>query len=235
MTTDLTLAAIVDANPLTTRILERHQLDYCCGGQRTLQQACDELGLDADTIIIELESLDAAQPADWTSLSPAQLVDRIEATHHRYLHEELPRLAALAHKVAGVHGWRHPELNELHTAYLALEQDLKPHLMKEERVLFPMIRELDAATAAPAFHCGSLRNPISMMLIEHDRAGELLAQLRGLSNGYLVPDDACASYKALFVGLEELEADTHLHVHIENNVLFPAVLGLETQLTEATS
>jgi regulator of cell morphogenesis and NO signaling len=165
---------------------------------------------------------------------PAQLVDHLEATHHRYLHGELPRLAALARKVEGVHGDRHPELRRVASTFTELHADLEPHLMKEERVLFPMIRELAGATTAPSFHCGSVDNPIRMMLLEHDRAGELLLELRDLTNGYQPPADGCASYQALYRGLEELEADTHLHVHKENNVLFPAVLALEAALAPAS-
>lgn len=228
-----TLAEIVDANPGAARILEHHQLDYCCGGRQTLAQACDERRLDPAAIIAEL---DAVTPtvADWTTMGPAELVDHIEATHHRYLHEELPRLAALAHKVAEVHGERHAELHQVEATFAELRDDLEPHLMKEERVLFPMIRELANATTTPEFHCGSIDNPIRMMRFEHDRAGELLVQLRDASNGYVTPDDACGSYQALYRGLEELEADTHLHVHKENNVLFPAVEALEAQLAAAT-
>ena len=175
MTPSPTLAAIVDANPASVRILERHQLDYCCGGRRTLEQACAERDLDPAAVLAELGALQPAAAADWTTMEPAQLVDHIESTHHRYLHQELPRLAALTDKVVGVHGTRHPELHRVKVTFTALRDDLEPHLMKEERVLFPMIRELADATTAPTFHCGSVANPIRMMLLEHDRAGELLA------------------------------------------------------------
>ncbi len=230
MTTSPTLAAIIDANPATAGILEHHQLDYCCGGQRTLDQACAERDLDPAAILAELEEVQPEAAPDWTTMSPAALVDHIESTHHRYLHEELPRLAALTDKVLDVHGTRHPELHDVEVTFTELREDLEPHLTKEERVLFPMIRELAAATTAPTFPCGSLANPIRMMLIEHDQAGELLARIREITNGYEPPADACASYQALYRGLAELETDTHLHVHKENNVLFPAVLALEDAL-----
>jgi regulator of cell morphogenesis and NO signaling len=230
MPTSPTLAALIDADPAAARILERHQLDYCCGGQRTLDQACAERNLDPEAVRAELDGAPRA-PATWASMGPAELADHIEATHHRYLHDELPRLAALAATVVGVHGDRHLELHEVAATYAALRDDLDPHLLKEERVLFPMIRELAASTAAPSFGCGSLTNPIRMMLIEHDRAGDLLADLRRITGGYTPPADACASYQALYRGLDELESDTHLHVHKENNVLFPAVLALEARLT----
>ena len=231
MTTSQTLAALVNANPTTARILERHQLDYCCGGQRTLEQACAERDLDPATVLAELDGAQLEPAPDWTTMSPGELVDHIETTHHRYLHEELPRLAALTDKVVGVHGTRHPELHDVAITFAALRDDLEPHLMKEERVLFPMIRELATATTAPTFHCGSLANPVRMMLLEHDQAGELLASLRSITAGFEPPADACASYQALYHGLAEVEADTRLHVHKENNVLVPAVLTLEDALS----
>jgi len=230
-----TLAAIVDANPQSARILERHQLDYCCGGKRTLDEACAELGIDAATVRAELDESPAGPDAEWATMPPAELVDHVETLHHTYLHEELPRLGALCDKVLGVHGDRHPELHQVATTYAELRADLEPHLMKEEQVLFPMIRELTEATDAPAFHCGSLANPIHMMLFEHDRAGELLAELRATTGGYQAPVDACGSYQALYSGLAHLELDTHLHIHKENNVLFPAVLALENELSGAAA
>ena len=129
-----------------------------------------------------------------------------------------------------MHGERHPELVSIAATYSTIRSDLEPHLLTEERIQFPMIRELAAATDSSAFHCGSLRNPISVMLREHDEVGRLLAELRGLTNGYVPPDDGCASYAALFTAFEELEVDTHLHIHKENNVLFPMVVSMEAGL-----
>lgn len=172
----------------------------------------------------------APESVDWAAMTPAALVDHLESTHHAYLRDALRRLGALVDKVAAVHGERHPELGGVRSVFAELRADLEPHLVKEEQILFPMIRELAAATAAPTFHCGSLANPIRVMLGEHDTAGDLLARLRTLTGGYAVPDDGCASYRALYGGLAELEADTHLHVHKENNVLFPAVLATERTL-----
>ena len=233
MTEDPTLAELVTAHAGAARLLERHHLDYCCGGGQRLSAACADQGLDPGQVLGELTALDPRVVPDWAAMGPAELVDHLEATHHRYLHDEFPRLSALAEKVADVHGGRHPELFEVQGTFDELRADLEPHLMKEERVLFPMIRELDAAIAAPAFRCGTLRNPISMMLIEHDRAGELLARLRALTSDYTTPRDGCASYRALYDGLAELEADTHMHIHKENNLLFPAVLEREDRLVSA--
>ncbi|MBX3315101.1 MAG: iron-sulfur cluster repair di-iron protein [Actinobacteria bacterium] len=228
---DSTLGQIVTDHPDLAAELERRGLDYCCGGARTLGDACGDVGLDVDEVLSELASVDAGPPEEWVSFGAAALVDHLEQTHHAYLHDELPRLTALAAKVASVHGATHAELITVRETFDALRADLEPHLAKEEQVLFPMIRELDSATAAPSFHCGSLASPISVMVAEHDRAGVLLAELRHQTRDYTIPADACASYEALYRGLRQLEADTHLHVHKENNRLFPLVRELEAHGT----
>jgi regulator of cell morphogenesis and NO signaling len=228
-----TLADLVTANPGLAIHLDRLGLDYCCGGRRRLAEAVDAAGLDAGEVLDALTGVEPAPDADdWSTMSPAALADHLESTHHAYLRVALPRLCALADKVASVHGERHPELSEVARLVVELRADLEPHLLKEERVLFPMIRELDGATVAPEFHCGTLANPIRVMSQEHDAAGELLALLRATTGNHAVPADGCASYAALYAGLAELEADTHLHVHKENNVLFPAVLADEAALVD---
>jgi regulator of cell morphogenesis and NO signaling len=224
---DTTLAALVTADPGAARVLEQHSLDYCCGGQRTLGSACTAAGVDPDEVMRALSALDDEPEVEWTSMGPGALVDHLEITHHRYLRHELPRLSDLVAKVEAVHGERHPELSDVRLVFDELRVDLEPHLMKEERILFPMIRELESPDTAPSFHCGTLANPIRVMCGEHDLVGALLARLRQLTGGYEVPADGCASYRALYDSLAQLEADTHMHVHKENNVLFPAVIELE--------
>lgn len=234
----LPLGEVVNRLPGSARVLESFGLDYCCGGRRPLEEACTEKGLSVDEVRAALAGLEAEPSPEWTSMGPAELVDHLEATHHRYLHAELPRLEALAEKVASVHGSRHPELLDVLADVKDLREDLEPHLMKEERILFPMIRELAAASASggsPVFHCGSLRNPISVMLAEHDATADLLERMLEHSGGYEVPADGCASFRALYEGLADLEADTHLHVHKENNLLFPAVVALEDQLRSSSA
>jgi regulator of cell morphogenesis and NO signaling len=230
---DATLAELVIACPALAARLDARGLDYCCGGQRSLASAVSAAGLDLAVIMAELGApiTEVGTEPVWEGIGG--LVDHLEATHHAYLHEALPRLVALADKVAGVHGANHPELTDVAGLVQEIRADLEPHLRKEEQVLFPMIRELATASAAPDFHCGTLANPIRVMMSEHDTAGELLVRLRISANGYQVPDDGCASYRALYSGLAELEADTHLHVHTENNVLFPAVLETEHALAPA--
>jgi regulator of cell morphogenesis and NO signaling len=228
--TTKSLGELVTEHPVLARELERIGLDYCCGGRRSLADACETAGLNAYAVASELGALSVmGVPAAWAKLGAVDLVDHIVATHHRYLWSEMPRLAELAAKVASVHGGRRPELLEVQRLLDAIVGDLEPHLTKEERVLFPMISELAASTTVPEFHCGTLANPISVMLREHDQVGELLEDLRRETNGYNVPNDGCASYRSLYDGLAQLESDTHLHVHKENNVLFPMVLRLEQQ------
>ena len=225
--TTSSLAEIIEALPGSRRTFERLGLDYCCGGQRSLGDACADLALDPSAVVDELRLADEEPVPDWASMAPATLVDHLEAVHHAYLHTEMERLTALAEKVASVHGSRHPELADVERTYAELRADLEPHLLKEERILFPAIRQLADGEAPAALPGGSVHAPISVMLRDHDRAGDLLAELRRLTDGYRPPADGCASYQALYEGLAELEADTHLHVHKENNVLFPAVLALE--------
>ncbi|HWJ64313.1 MAG TPA: iron-sulfur cluster repair di-iron protein [Acidimicrobiales bacterium] len=233
LTATSTLAEIVRTAPGSERALEAHALDYCCGGRRRLVDACAETGVDPDAVLAEIDALGPAAPVAWATMRPGELVDHLESTHHAYLHAELPRLSALTAKVVGAHGERHPELAEVQRVFEAVRLDLEPHLAKEEQVLFPMIRELDRASAPPVFHCGSLRNPISVMLREHDAAGELLRRLRDVTGAFSTPGDGCASYRALYDGYARLEADTHLHIHKENDVLFPAVVALEAAVATA--
>ena len=230
-----TLAELVTARPELASRFDALGLDYCCGGQRRLADAVGEAGLDLAAITADLSSIPPRAAADsapeWEGMDG--LVDHLEATHHAYLREALPRLVALADKVAGVHGANHAELTTVAALVHELRADLEPHLLEEEQVLFPMIRELASAGAALDFHCGSLVNPIRVMLSEHDKVGELLAATRAATDQFRVPDDGCGSYTALYAGLAELESDTHLHVHKENNVLFPMVLEIEQALAAA--
>lgn len=232
--TAATLGSLVVEHPAFARPLERFGLDYCCGGERTLAEACGDAGLAVDDVAAVLGAVEDGPREPWASMDPAELVDHLEQTHHRYLWDELPRLSTLVGKVVTVHRERHPELAEVQRCFAEIRADLEPHLLREERVLFPMIRELAGATTAPSFHCGTLANPISVMLREHDIVGDLLARLNRLTARYTPPADGCRSYEACYRGLAELEADTHLHIHKENNVLFPAVLCLEAAVAQAT-
>jgi regulator of cell morphogenesis and NO signaling len=218
------LGDIVADNPATARALDRLGLDYCCHGQRSLESACAEAGLDPVAVVAELDAIGPGGDTSWAQLEPPALADHIVESHHRYLKEELPLLDALAEKVLSVHGERHPELNQVRALVREIRADLEPHLLKEERILFPGIHDL--ARGRRDFPFGTVADPIRVMLLEHDRAGDLLAALRAATGSYAVPEDACASYGSLYQRLEALEADTHLHIHKENHTLFPAALRM---------
>lgn len=215
----ITLGDLVTEHPSLARSLERQGFDYCCGGAVTLEEACRSRDLDPDAVAAALASSVAPDdaPETWVQLDAAALAGHIVATHHAYLWSELPRVDALLAKVVAVHGLRHPELGEVQERFGELRAELEPHLHEEETVLFPMF---DAGAAT-----GVLSGPVQAMLREHEQVGETLERLRAAANDYLVPDDGCASYRACYEALEELEADTHLHVHKENNRLFPMALG----------
>ena len=224
-----TLAQIVTDLPGSARVFERWGIDYCCHGQRPLDAACAELNVDTASVVADLTGLGEPQRADWASLSPADLTEHIVCTHHDYLKEELPRLIALATKVNSVHGERHPELAEVLTLIQMTEADLTPHMQREELVVFPAIRKMsEDPTFKPMF--GNFTNPISTLMMEHDNQGRLLDRLIEVTGNFVPPGDGCASYAALYDGLRNLDQDTRLHVHKENNVLFPAVQAMEAQL-----
>lgn len=226
-----TLGDLVAQDPRRARVLERLELDYCCNGQRSLAEAASAAGLDVDQVAADLDLPDAPpvttpQPGD-----NAALAHDIVDTHHAYLWEEMPRLAALVDKVAQVHGATHPELARVKEAYHEAVADLEPHLTKEERVLFPAISKLEKAQAPVDFPFGRLANPIGVMLGEHDVVGDLFKEIRRLTDGYTEPEGACASYRAMLTGLAEMERDLHEHIHKENNILFPNVIAMEERIT----
>jgi len=233
-----TVGELVRENPARSRVFEQFSIDYCCGGKVPFHEACRDRGLDPERVAAELALVDA-EPAqsseDAANMGLADLADHIEATHHNYLREELPRLDFMTQKVAQAHGEAEPRLHEIREVFVACREELEAHMLKEERVLFPMIRELEQADGPVSFHCGSLANPIRMMEHEHDNAGDALDRFRTLTDGYTPPEWACNTYRAMVDGLAAFERDMHQHVHKENNVLFPRSLELEDALLRTTS
>jgi regulator of cell morphogenesis and NO signaling len=231
---DTTLGQLVKARPGVSEAFDRLGLDFCCHGDQTLVEACAAAGVSIPHAIAVMTTIaPTAHPEDWDQLGAGPLSEHIQAVHHRYLDEELPALVALAAKVAGVHGARHAELSRVHALVEDLQADLVPHLAKEDRVLFPAIRALEAGPASFGF--GSVGNPIRVMTAEHETVGDLLRRLRAATDGYQVPPDGCASYQLLYQRLEHLEADTHLHVFKENSVLFPLAEKLEASRRDPTA
>lgn len=238
------LGDLVGRHPALGDVLDRLGLDFCCGGSRTLEDAARGAGLDPAAVVRELETAMATADGDktagkaWDGASPSALADHIENTHHAYLREALPRVTGLLARVRRAHDERHGALlADLEAEFNGLRGELETHLMKEERVLFPLIRNLERFSRGeiPTFHahCGSVRNPIRQMEHEHAGAGEALARMRELTKGYTPPPDACPTFRSLFAELQRLEADLHRHIHLENNLLFPRAVVLEQETAHA--
>ncbi len=220
-----TIAEIAAALPSSVRVFQRHGIDFCCGGKKPFGDVCRERGLRFETVAGEVQTAAAGQvpsDRDWRREALGTLISHILTTYHEPLRAERPRLEAMATKVAQVHGEKDARLIRVSTVVAELSADLLAHMWKEERVLFPAIDALAAGAGAPL----RIDAPISVMEHEHDRAGALLAELRELTEGYEPPAWGCATVRALYHGLSELEAAMHIHVHLENNVLFPRALRL---------
>lgn len=213
--------SFVEHNPGCADIFEELHIDFCCGGSKSLKSACEEKNLEPNHVfqrLVELPSVATTHEADVSDMTSVELVDHLESTHHVYLKSELPRLSALMGKVCQAHSSRHPELLRLQTVFIILREELEPHLQKEERVLFPLIRKLE--NNSKGRNSSPLTGPIRVMREEHDDAGDLLKEMRALAKDYIFPKDGCQSFQLLYDGLRELEKDTHLHIHKENNILF---------------
>jgi regulator of cell morphogenesis and NO signaling len=172
---------------------------------------------------------------DWLEAPLDQLIGHIVDVHHAYLKAQLPRLDAMLEKILSKHSAHHGAvLGPLAGVFRGLKEELESHLFKEEMVLFPLVRAMEAAWVAgrqpPPSHCGSVGNPIRVMLSEHDGAGEALARMRQITSGYTAPEDACNTFRAFYYELDELESDLHRHIHLENNFLFPRAIRLEQHI-----
>jgi regulator of cell morphogenesis and NO signaling len=217
---DTRIGQIAAEHPLATRVFARHGIDFCCGGGKPIAEVCDAKGLDTQGVLEEIESELSGADVDlerWQEVELDALIDHILVTYHRPLDEELPRLELMARKVFRVHGDRQPEmLAELLSTFLGLKTELESHMMKEETVLFPMIRQGRGSQTA---------GPVAVMEQEHESAGGALERLRSLTNGYEPPEGACNTWRALWHGLADLEGSLHQHIHLENNILFPRALA----------
>ena len=228
-----TVGELAATMPQTARIFEKFGIDYCCGGRRTLTDACASEGKDLNEILSAIESASAKANTDanYSSLGQAQLVNHIVTTHHAFTRAEIARLSKLIERVVAAHATRHPELLSVQNVFGNLADDLVPHMVREENVLFPYIAKIEASVAAgsscPMPPFVTVQNPIRMMLFEHDLAGELLRELRRMTSDYTPPADGCISYKALYSALENFEQDIHQHIHLENNLLFPRAVEME--------
>ncbi|MEO6734079.1 MAG: iron-sulfur cluster repair di-iron protein [Ferruginibacter sp.] len=231
---DETLGEIAAKDLRKAAIFKKYGIDFCCGGKKTVKEACAEKGLDVTKIEQELQQTDknfTTRPLPYGDWTLDFLADYIVNTHHSYVKKTLPDLRQYAAKVAGVHGNHHPELLRILQLVEEVNAELTAHLVKEEKILFPYIKELVTATnnAQPLQEArfGTVQNPIDIMEAEHELVGKNLAEIRTITNNFSIPEDACASYSLLYRILEEFEDDLHTHVHLENNILFPKALKLE--------
>ena len=226
-----TIAALAIANPNAIPALEKLGIDYCCGGAATIADACRRAGVSPEQLLALVGRDARATGPVWEKEPLSALIRFILDTHHVTTREAIAALPPLASKVRGRHGEAHPETRAVEDFAHRLAEDLAPHMQKEERILFPYIAALEEAvgegTEPPPSCFGTVRNPIRMMMAEHDAAGELLRELRGVTSDYSLPPDGCTSFAALYAGLRGLEEDLHRHIHLENNILFPRALRLE--------
>jgi regulator of cell morphogenesis and NO signaling len=216
--TSLSVGELVTAHPRAVAVLQRRQIDFCCGGARPLAEACAARGIDPQALLEEVHAEEVRWRADavrWDERSLPELIDHILTRYHEPLITELPRILAMAHRVQQVHGDKDPRIAELVARVIALKDDLLPHMQKEELVLFPLIRGGRGMLAG---------GPITVMHVEHEEVGALLRQIRALTDDFTAPDGACGTWRALWQGLADLEADLHEHIHLENNILFPKAL-----------
>lgn len=232
-----TIGEIVAKDYRKAEVFRKFGLDFCCGGKKTLEKACEKKGLDVvevKTALQEIERQVSNTTEDYASWELDFLADYIVNKHHKYVENAHPMLYEFSQKVARVHGDRHPEVIEIDNYYMAVAEELNHHMHKEEMILFPYIKELVTSkrtntplTPAPF---GSIQNPINMMEEEHLSAGGNMDNIKALSNNFTPPDDACNSYRVLFAKLKEYEFDLHHHIHLENNILFKKAVDLEKEL-----
>lgn len=222
----------------TAAVFNTYGIDFCCKGYRTIEEVCDKNGIDSNELLDKLEAVinsKTDQAIDYKSWPLDLLAEYIEKKHHRYVEEKIPILRQFLDKLCKVHGERHPELFEIKDLFLGCSGELSSHMKKEELILFPFIKKMvkakleNNAVTSPPF--GTVENPIAMMMEEHDNEGERFRKIAELTNDYTPPADACSTYKVTFAMLNEFEQDLHLHIHLENNILFPEAIKLEQQLS----
>jgi len=233
-TPDTTIREVVASDYRTAAIFQRHGLDFCCNGGRTIEQGCRAAGADEARLLVELGAVLGTPPADtprFDTWDARTLIGHIVTKHHAYVRGSLPALVQHADKIASVHGARHPELVHIAGLVRRVAAEMTDHMAKEEGVLFPFIAELEEAalTGAPAPRppFGTVANPIHMMEAEHEFVGDAMAEMRHLTGGFTPPDDACTTYRVCFQELDAFALDLHEHVHLENNLLFSKANGLE--------
>lgn len=232
----ITIGEFVGGDFRTAAIFSKYGIDFCCKGNRTLEEVCQKKGLDSNIIQDELNTVlesKSENHIDFKSWPTDLLIDYIEKKHHRYVEEKSTALLFYLDKLCKVHGERHPELFEIALHFKICAGELAQHMKKEELILFPFVKKMEWAlrdnTTIEQPHFGSVDNPIAMMQDEHENEGERFQKIAQLTNEYNPPADACETYRVTFAMLKEFEQDLHKHIHLENNILFPKARALEAK------
>jgi regulator of cell morphogenesis and NO signaling len=221
----------------TASVFKKYGIDFCCQGNRTIRDACEKKNIDSSVVLNDLEKVANEQgnnATDYKSWPLNLLADYIEKKHHRYVEEKILEIKPYLDKICKVHGEHHPELFEIQKQFNASAGELAAHMKKEEFILFPFVRKMVKARQAglkvnsPQFD--TVENPVQMMMNEHTTEGDRFSKIDSLSNHYTSPPDGCNTYKVTFALLKEFEQDLHLHIHLENNILFPKAIALEKEL-----
>lgn len=228
------IGALVAEDYRTAQVFKKHGIDFCCQGNRTIQEACEANQIDVGQVVTDLNKLGQTKSEsamDFQAWPVDLMADYIEKKHHRYVEEKTQEIKPFLEKICRVHGEKHPELFEINQLFLESAGELAAHMKKEELILFPFVRNMikvkkeNSPFVTP--HFGTVENPIQMMMHEHSNEGERFRKIEHLSNQYTPPADACNTYRVTFAMLQEFEADLHLHIHLENNILFPKAIALE--------
>jgi regulator of cell morphogenesis and NO signaling len=237
-TKDNTLSDIVRNDFRASRVFETHGLDFCCNGKRKLDEACREKGIEADSIIAELNkelSSDKTNEENFDKMDLDVLIDHIIDKHHSYIKRILPVLNSFSEKVIKAHSGKHPELIRVSELYHNVGAELTSHMFKEENMLFPFIKRMAdlkrSGGALTSIPFGSVKNPIMQMEAEHDNAGNAFHEMREITGSFRIPEDACNTFKSFYEELNNFENDLHKHIHLENNILHPKAIALEDELT----
>jgi regulator of cell morphogenesis and NO signaling len=239
-TLDMTIRDIVADDFRAAAVFQRHGIDFCCKGNRSVEEACRGGSVSAERILAEVADATAAPAAGgprFNSWDVGMLAAYIVANHHGFVRQAMPILQTHTRKIAAVHGAAHPELREVAALIEGIAEEMASHMMKEEEILFPYVTGLGPASRGEAAHpsapFGTVNNPIRMMEMEHESVGDATARIRALTDGYRIPEDACTTYRICLQELEAFERDLHEHVHLENNILFPKAKRLEAEIREA--
>ncbi|AFN74341.1 iron-sulfur cluster repair di-iron protein [Melioribacter roseus P3M-2] len=235
---DFPVGEIVKANIKAAELFEKYSIDFCCGGGKSLKEALDEKKIDRNSFLEELQNLinrKTIQEENFNDFDLDTLCDFIVDKHHGYIRSSVPEIKNLMQKVVNAHGGKYEFLEIIDNLFSELSKELNSHILKEERVLFPLIRYLvntqRLGEKPKTRGYGTVKSPVSQMIREHDNAGIMIKNIAAATNSYSLPEDACATFSLLYEKLKEFENDLHLHIHLENNILFPKAIELENSLT----